>query len=95
MINADGETCQTCSDRYNVGDSDARHFARFCSVECERDYDHTPDLRALLARALPLLVQLGDFIGNGPVDPARAESLGVRCDLIGDINDALATGVRS
>jgi hypothetical protein len=46
---------------------------------------------ALLARALPLLVQLGDYIGNGPVDPARPDSLGTRCDLIGDIQQSLST----
>ena len=61
----------------------------------------TPDPRdALLARALPLLVQLGDAIGNGPIDPTRADSLGIRCDLIGDIHaaigaDAIARPVQS
>lgn len=43
----------------------------------------------LLRRALPLLVKLGDFIGNGPIDPNRPASLGERCDLVGDIHDAL------
>ena len=46
--------------------------------------------RDLLRRTLPLLVRLGDFIGNGPIDPARPASLGVRCDLIGDIKQALS-----
>lgn len=45
--------------------------------------------RELLTRVLPLLVQLGNFIGNGPIDPERPDSLGVRCDLIGDIKDRL------
>lgn len=45
--------------------------------------------RELLERALPLLRRLGDFIGNGPIDPERAGSLGERCDLIGDINQVL------
>ncbi len=47
-------------------------------------------MRDLLARALPMLVQLGDYIGNGPIDPTRADSLGSRCDLIGDIHAVLA-----
>lgn len=46
-------------------------------------------LHALLVRTLPLLVQLGDHIGNGPIDPDRMDSHGQRCDLIGDIRDAL------
>ena len=45
--------------------------------------------RALLLRTLPLLIRLGDFIDNGPVDPTREESIGLRCDLIGDIKTAL------
>lgn len=44
---------------------------------------------ALLKRTLPLLVRLGDFIGNGEVDPDRPDSLGERCDLIGDIRQLL------
>jgi hypothetical protein len=43
----------------------------------------------LLMRALPMLRRLGDFIGNGEVDPDRPGSLGARCDLIIDIRDAL------
>jgi hypothetical protein len=43
----------------------------------------------LLRRTLPMLVQLGDHIGNGPIDPARPDSLGTRCDLIGDIRGVL------
>lgn len=39
----------------------------------------------LLARALPMLERLGDFIGNGELDPARENSHGVRCDLILDV----------
>ena len=47
------------------------------------------EARRLLTRALPLLVQLGDYIGNGPVNGDRLDSLGERCDLIGDIKDLL------
>ncbi len=47
------------------------------------------EARLLLRRALPLLVQLGDHIGNGPPDPNRPDTLGTRCDLIGDIHDWL------
>lgn len=47
------------------------------------------ELIALLERALPMLVRLGDFIGNGPTDDTRQESYGTRCDLIGDIKDAI------
>lgn len=43
----------------------------------------------LLRRALPLLVQLGDFIGNGPINADRPDSLGTRCDLIADMRAAL------
>lgn len=42
--------------------------------------------RGLLQRAIPMLVKLGDFWGNGPVDSGREGSLGRRCDLIGDIH---------
>ena len=45
--------------------------------------------RRLLERALPFLVMLGNYIGNGDVDPSRPDSLGVRCDLIIDIKQAL------
>jgi hypothetical protein len=45
--------------------------------------------RLLLARALPMLIQLGDFIGNGEIDATRPGSLGRRCDLIGDIREYL------
>jgi|SRR5688572_20975950 len=41
-------------------------------------------------RAIPLLVRLGDFIGNGPVDPSKPESLGERCDVLLALKDALA-----
>jgi len=44
---------------------------------------------ALLVRVLPMLSRLGDFIGNGPLDSTRPDSLGTRCDLIGDIKDFL------
>jgi hypothetical protein len=47
------------------------------------------DVEALLTRVLPLLERLGDFIGNGEIDPSRTASLGERCDLIGDIKDYL------
>lgn len=49
-----------------------------------------PELLAALQRALPLLVRLGDFIGNGDVDPTRPDSLGVRCDVIEDARALLA-----
>ena len=41
----------------------------------------------LLRRTLPMLIRLGDFIGNGTV--TGPESLGERCDLIGEIRDVL------
>lgn len=44
----------------------------------------------LFRRVMPMLVRLGDFIGNGPVDPNRPGSLGARCDLIGDIYNVVA-----
>lgn len=46
--------------------------------------------RAIVARVIPMLVQLGDYIGNGPIDPSRPGSLGTRCDLIGDLQALLA-----
>jgi hypothetical protein len=45
--------------------------------------------RQLLQRTLPMLVRLGNYIGNGSVDAARPGSLGTRCDLIGDIHTYL------
>jgi hypothetical protein len=50
--------------------------------------------RQLLQRTLPLLVRLGNYIGNGTIDAARAGSLGERCDLIGDIHEYLEGGTR-
>ena len=47
----------------------------------------------MLARAIPLLIRLGDFIGNGELSQ-RPNSLGERCDLIGDIRRALAAQTR-
>jgi hypothetical protein len=47
------------------------------------------DGKDLLRRALPMLEQLGNHIGNGPIDPARPDSLGARCDLILDIKRVL------
>jgi hypothetical protein len=44
----------------------------------------------LLERVLPMLIRLGDFIGNGEIDPDRPDSMGARCDLISDIRNALA-----
>jgi hypothetical protein len=43
----------------------------------------------LLRRALPLLVLLGNYLGNGPIAKDRPDSLGSRCDLIGDIHKYL------
>lgn len=51
--------------------------------------NNLPTERDLLTRTLPLLVQLGDFIGNGEIDPTRPDSVGIRCDLIGDIKRVL------
>lgn len=46
--------------------------------------------RALLTRALPLLVQLGDYVDEElAADPQRPTSRGERCDLIGEIKDLL------
>ena len=36
-----------------------------------------------------MLEQLGDFIGNGELDPKNPDSLGERCDLILNIKKAL------
>lgn len=44
---------------------------------------------SLLRRTLPLLERLGDFIGNGDIDPSRPGSLGTRCDVILDIKTYL------
>jgi hypothetical protein len=60
---------------------------RGCSMRVEEREKHTntllmqaaPELAALLARTLPLLVRLGDFTAN------KYE----RCELIGDIRDRL------
>jgi len=46
-------------------------------------------MREALKTSIPMLVRLGDFIGNGPENPRRPDSLGERCDLIGDIKDLL------
>ena len=54
-----------------------------------------PELYAALERCLPLLVQLGDFIGNGPVDPSSPASLGERCDAILQARAALGKAVPS
>jgi hypothetical protein len=55
--------------------------------------DGTPLVQAAL-RALPLLVQLGDYIGNGPVDSSNPQSLGERCDVVEALRAALgALGV--
>jgi hypothetical protein len=62
---------------------DCRHYG-CCSFDEEAV--------ALMQRALPFLVKLGDFIGNGPIDHNRPDgraSLGSRCDLIGDIREFL------
>ncbi len=63
-------------------------------TECDGNGYHTDDCpvggtRALLRRALPMLIKFGDFIGNGAVDPNRPGSQGGRCDLILDIKNAL------
>ena len=49
-----------------------------------------PEMVRIVERMLPLLVKLGDFIGNGEIDPQRADSLGERCDVISDARDLLA-----
>jgi hypothetical protein len=56
----------------NAGEADAALIAA------------APDLRDALARTIPLLVRLGDFIGNGALNTDRPSSLGERCDVIGD-----------
>ncbi len=48
-----------------------------------------PELYAALERCLPLLVQLGDFIGNGPINPNDPNSIGERCDAIDAARSAL------
>lgn len=54
-----------------------------------RTVGNDQDSMDLLRRALPMLIRLGDFIGNGDIDPNRADSIGARCDLIGDIKAKL------
>lgn len=61
--------------------------------------DHQPTTTSLvdprdglLMRALPFLERLGDFIGNGPANPDRPNSLGARCDLMLDIRQTLRGG---
>lgn len=49
-----------------------------CDYGCNHDGPCSMDLSPLLERALPMLV-----------DSNRDGSLGERCDLIGDIKDAL------
>ena len=52
-----------------------------------------PELYAALERCIPLLEQLGDFIGNGPLDPNNPGSLGERCDAILQARNALGKAV--
>jgi hypothetical protein len=59
------------------------------SVLQEREMERRKSHEVLLRRALPLLVALGDYIGNGPVIGLRGNSLGMRCDLIADIEAAI------
>jgi hypothetical protein len=83
------------SDNQQDGDEPASHDpAEVTCPICRRLQPEQPTAataRELLARVLPQLERLGDYIGNGRIDPARAGSLGERCDLIGDIKDWLAT----
>lgn len=58
-------------------------------VERRADRDLTETMTHALRRALPLLMLLGDYIGNGPVDVTNPRSLGVRVDVIAEINDVL------
>lgn len=69
--------CQPCADEDLALQRD----------EIGRSHDEIFKLEKLLERALPMLVRLGDFIGNGEIDPKRDGSLGERCDLIGDIKE--------
>lgn len=46
-----------------------------------------PDLLEALESAIPLLVKLGDFIGNG--EKTSDQSLGIRCDTILAAKNAL------
>lgn len=55
-------------------------------------YDREYDLAIAARRALPLLVRLGNFIGNGPIDQTNPTSLGERCDVILALKKALARG---
>lgn len=55
-------------------------FAEAMSAEIEKR-------ESLLRRAVPMLVKLGDFIGNGPI--TGPDSMGERCDLIGEIRAIL------
>lgn len=57
--------------------------------EIGRSHGEIFKLEKFLERALPMLVRLGDFIGNGEIDQKREGSLGERCDLIGDIKEHL------
>jgi len=66
---------------------DNRYVAEGCEKFTGENY--VTSLQTLLDRALPMLCKLGDFIGNGEIDKSREDSLGARCDLIGDIKNAL------
>lgn len=48
------------------------------------------EMKRAMQRALPLLEQLGNFIGNGPIDASNPDnSLGERCDAILALKRAL------
>lgn len=75
----DGEAWQPLPSADAPGD--------YCAFEVPKP---APDaLRSAVHRALPLLCKLGDFIGNGPIDPGNPESLGERCDTILALHAAL------
>lgn len=75
------------------GETEERYQARVAEHHAAHRLDgRGADVRTLVnaaRRALPLLERLGDLDGNGPVDVTRPGSLGVRCDVMGDLKAAL------
>lgn len=66
-----------------------RGIGRFAEVQANaRLIAAAPELLVALRATLPLLVQLGDHIGNGPV--TGPGSLGIRCDVIEAARAAIA-----
>lgn len=91
--------CKWCGQKFTPEERNQR----FCEDSCREALEDAQLIvsavnaygahRALVeaaTHALPLLVQLGNYIGNGDVDPKNPDSLGERCDVIAAIRNALA-----